>query len=72
MVAIASILKIFNCYLVPNGKPDWAKTWWKASGKNEDLEWLKWFHLGSQDANMAAILKILKSHQLPDGKSDWA
>ena len=42
MAAMAVILKVFNCYLLPNRKSDRLKAWLKALGQHGDLE-LKWF-----------------------------
>ena len=67
MDATAAILKVFNCYLLPNCKSDGAETCWKALGQLGDLKLLKWFCLDIQDGHMAAILKIFKSHLLPNG-----
>ena len=64
MAGMATILKVFNCYLLLNGKSDGAETWWKASGQCADLELLKWFRSDIQDAPMAAILAILKPDYL--------
>ena len=55
-----AILKVFNCYLLPNRKSDGVETWWKTSGQHGDLELLKWFHSDIQDG-MATITAILKS-----------
>ena len=40
MAATAALLKIFNCYLLPNVKSDWAEILWKAVGQHGDLELL--------------------------------
>ena len=42
-MSMAAVLKVFNCYLLPNHKSDGAETWWKALEQHEDLELLKWF-----------------------------
>ena len=70
MVTMAAILKVFNCYLLPNRKLDGVETWWKASGQHGDLELLEWFSSDIQDAIMAPILKVFKSHLLQNGMSD--
>ena len=72
MASVVTILKVFNCYMLPTHNLDGAETWWKTLGQHGNLELLKWFR--SKMATMAAILailKIFKLHLLPNGKSDW-
>ena len=46
---MSAILKVFNCYLLPNRELDGAETWWKALGQHGYLELLKWFCSAIQD-----------------------
>ena len=43
MAPKVGILKIFKPHLLPNGKSDWAKTWWDAFGQQGNSELLKTF-----------------------------
>ena len=43
MAPKVAILKIFKLHLLPDGKSDWAKTWWEAFGWHGDSELLKTF-----------------------------
>ena len=65
-----AMLKVFDCYLLPNRKWDGAEIRWKAFGQHGDSELLKGSVLISKIATMAAILKIFKPHLLPNGNSD--
>ena len=58
LAAMVAILKIFNCYLLPNHMSNGAETWRKALGQHGNLELLKWF---SSD-----ILKLFKQRQIQD------
>ena len=69
-MATTTILKVFNCYLLPNGKSDWAETWWKALGQRGNLEMLKSFRSDIKDSHHSGHLEIFKPH-LPQ-KLDWA
>ena len=51
MVATVAILKVFNCYLLPNRKSDGAEPWRKALGQLGDLELLIWFRYDFQDGH---------------------
>ena len=62
MAAMAAILKVFICYLLPNSKSDGAEPWWKASGWDGDLELLKWFHSDIQDGHHGSHLENLQNH----------
>ena len=60
LAAMAAILKVFSCYLLPNSKLDGVETWWKASGQHGDLELLKWFRSGIQDGHNGSHLENLQ------------
>ena len=66
LAAMAAILKVFNCYLLPNSKSDGAETWWKVSGQHGDLELLKWFHSGVQDGHHGSHLENLQMTSAPE------
>ena len=51
MPTMTAILKVLNCYLLPNLKSDGAETWLKAFGQHGDLELLKWFRSDIQDGH---------------------
>ena len=70
MAAMADILEVFNCYLLPKSKSDGAETLWKASSQHGDLELLKWFRCGIQDGHYGSHLENLQTNLLPNGKSD--
>ena len=53
---MAAILKVLNCYRLPNRKLDGAETWLKASEQHGDLELLKWFHSDIKDGNHGSYL----------------
>ena len=62
MAAMAAILKVFSCYLLPNSKSDGREACWKALGQHGDLELLKWIgsdiqegHHGSHFENLQII-----------------
>ena len=55
-----AILKVFNCYLVPNNKSFGAETWWKASGQHGHLEFLKWFCSDIQDSHHGSHFENLQ------------
>ena len=65
MAAMAAILKIFSCYLLPNSKSDG-----RHRGSMEILNYLNGSILIFKLATMAAIMKIFKLYLLPNGKSD--
>ena len=46
---MAAILKFFERHLLPNHKSDWAETWWEASERHKDSEFLKSFRSDIQD-----------------------
>ena len=60
ITVMAAILKVFNCYLIPNSKSDRVETLWKASGQHGDLELLKWFRSNIQEGHYASHLKNLQ------------
>ena len=66
MAAMAAILKVFSCYLLPNNKSDRAETWWKALGQNGDLELLKWFRSDIQDGHHGSHLENLQITSAPE------
>ena len=66
LAAMAAILKVFSCYLLPNSKSEGAKTWWKASGQHGDLELLKLFHSGIQDGHHGSCLENLQITSVPE------
>ena len=63
MVAMAAILKVFNCYLLT--KSDGAEIWWKAFGQHGDLELLKWFRSDLQDGHHGSHLENLQITSAP-------
>ena len=65
--AMWTILKIFNCYLLLNGKSGWAKIWWKASGQHGDLELRKSFSSNIQDGHHSSHLENLQTTSAPEG-----
>ena len=65
MADIATILKVFNFYMLPNGMLDGAETWWKASGQHDgDLELLKWFRSYIKDGHHGSHLGHLEHLQI--------
>ena len=48
MAAMAAILKVFNCYLLPNSV-GWSGNLVEGTGADGDLELLKWFPSDVQD-----------------------
>ena len=66
MVTMADILKVFNCYLIPNSKSDGAETRWKASGQHGDLELLEWFHSDIQDGHHGSHFENLQITSAPE------
>ena len=60
MATTAAILKVFNCYLLPNRKSDGAETWWKTSGHHGDLELLKYSLSDNQDGYHGSHLENLQ------------
>ena len=44
MATMVAVLKILKRHLLPNGKSDWAETWWEALGRHGDAELLNSFH----------------------------
>ena len=59
MVTMAAILKVFNCYLLPDRKLNGGETWWKALGQQGDLELLECFCSDSHDGNHGSHLENL-------------
>ena len=59
-MATTTILKIFSCYLLLNGKSDCAESWLKALGQHGDSELLKWFHSDIQDGKHGSHLENLE------------
>ena len=66
MVTMVAILKVFNCYLLPNGKSDGGETQWKASGQHGDLELLEWFCSDIQDGHYGSHLENLQITSAPE------
>ena len=66
MVTMAVILKVFNCYLLPNCKSDGAETWWKSSGQHGDLELLEWFHSDIQFGYRGSHLENVQITSAPE------
>ena len=66
MDSTATILKVFNGYLLPNGKSNGAETWWKVSGQHGNLELLKWFRSNIQDGHHSSHLENLKITSVPE------
>ena len=66
MAAMAAILKVCYCYMLPNSKSDGQETWWKASGKDGDLKLLKWFRSGIQDGQHGSHLENLQITSAPE------
>ena len=62
MAAMATILEVFNCYLLLNRKSDKAETWWKASGQHVEL--LKWFLSDIKDVHHGSHLGHLVNLQI--------
>ena len=60
MVTMAAILKVFDCFLLPNRKSDGAETRWKALGQHGDLELLEWFRSDIQDGHHGSHLENLQ------------
>ena len=56
----AAVLKVFNCYLLPNSKSVGAETWWEASGLHGNLELLKWFRSDIQIGHHGSHLENLQ------------
>ena len=57
---MAAILKVVNCYLLPNSKSDGAEAWWKALVQHGDLDLLKWFRSDIQDGHHGSHLENLQ------------
>ena len=55
MAAKVAILKIFKPHLLPNGKSDWAETWWEELGRHGEPEMLNHFVMISRMAATIAI-----------------
>ena len=66
MVTMATILKVFNCYLPSNRKSDGAETGWKASGQRGDLELLKWLRSDNQVGHNGSHLENLQITSAPE------
>ena len=57
---MAAILKFFKPHLLPNGKFEWAKTWWEALWRHEDAEFLESFCYDIQDGRHRVHLENLQ------------
>ena len=55
MLTMVAILKVFNCYLLPNRQSDRVETQWKASGQHGDLELLEGFCSDIQDGHHGSL-----------------
>ena len=66
MMVTMAILKVFNCYLLPNRKSDGVETQWKASGQHGDLELLEWFCSDIQDGHHGSHLENLQITSAPE------
>ena len=66
ITAMAAILEVFSCYLLPTSKSDKAETWWKASGQHGDLEMLKQFSSDIQDGHHGIHLENLQIRSAPE------
>ena len=56
----------FSCYLLPNGKSNWTKTWWKALGQHGNLELLMSFRSDIQDGHHGDNLENLQTAYVPE------
>ena len=63
---MVAILKIFHCYLLPNGKSDWAETCWKSLEQHVDLEFLDSLRSDIQDGHHGGYLENLKTTSAPE------
>ena len=64
MAAMAAILKVFNCYLLPNSV-GWSRNLVEGTMQHVDLELLKWFRSDIQNGHHGSHLENLQITSAP-------